>query len=594
MDFDPRDHDPRNPGDEHIYGSRWGEDAREIESRDRERETCEHDPRDLFVRSVDLPRGTERELVQDARERLYEVNCEDARMLATVGTFRVVAEGDLERFPDAHDSIEHLREEGLIRSVSAGHNEEALVLTDEGYAVLDSHRRDVEDRERQEFHAGVSRPRELQHDSQLFNAYLGIEEGLREQGAQFERVVLEVDLKREYQAFLQEHNRGRKDSDGRPDRAESEIAEWAREHDLPYFDDQVHFPDFRIEYELRRPRAPRRRRGDDGQLSRKPRGLAYSSGLHMCRVEGARRRTVPAARLGVVMACVRDSVTADRTQAVEGFGFTERQARFLVAVMVYGGAFLERQYCSFASIAHGQKTHDFIRKLIDRNYVTAITPGALHRGRLFHLHFKPLYGAIGEANNRNRRPATLGRMIERLMLLDAVLADRRHTWLGTERDKVAHFRSTFTEPNRMPDLPYVAFGEGAQKTVRYFPDKFPIGLERDYGRRNVFLYLMTSEVPSAFRMFLFRHGDLLSSSRYWTIRILVPHRFRKAKALYRFALRDEYATPLPYTGERPRVRVSASEGDRGRHEGARLLRPDRGQATVHSEPISSALSHVAN
>jgi hypothetical protein len=25
---------------------------------------------------------------------------------------------------------------------------------------------------------------------------------------------------------------------------------WAHEHDLPYFDEQVHFPDFRIEYEL--------------------------------------------------------------------------------------------------------------------------------------------------------------------------------------------------------------------------------------------------------------------------------------------------------------------------------------------------------
>jgi hypothetical protein len=63
-------------------------------------------------------------------------------------------------------------------------------------------------------------------------------------------VVLEGDLKREYQSFLQEHNRGRSDSDGRPDRDPREIEEWAHEHDLPYFDDRVHFPDFRIEYEL--------------------------------------------------------------------------------------------------------------------------------------------------------------------------------------------------------------------------------------------------------------------------------------------------------------------------------------------------------
>src|SRR2546430_17555582 len=37
-------------------------------------------------------------------------------------------------------------------------------------------------------------------------------------------------------------------SDGHPDRTADEIREWAHEHDLPYFDDEVHFPDLRIEY----------------------------------------------------------------------------------------------------------------------------------------------------------------------------------------------------------------------------------------------------------------------------------------------------------------------------------------------------------
>jgi len=41
----------------------------------------------------------------------------------------------------------------------------------------------------------------------------------------------------------------RGDADGRPDRNAHEVEEWAHEHDLPYFDDQVHFPDLRIEYE---------------------------------------------------------------------------------------------------------------------------------------------------------------------------------------------------------------------------------------------------------------------------------------------------------------------------------------------------------
>lgn len=95
-----------------------------------------------------------------------------------------------------------------------------------------------------------SRMRELSHDSQLYAAYLREANRLREQGAHIHRIVLDTELKREYQQWLQDHNRGRSDSDGRPDRDRAEIEDWAREHDLPCFDGSVQFPDFRIEYEL--------------------------------------------------------------------------------------------------------------------------------------------------------------------------------------------------------------------------------------------------------------------------------------------------------------------------------------------------------
>ena len=42
-------------------------------------------------------------------------------------------------------------------------------------------------------------------------------------GADIHRVVLENDLKAEYQEFLQERNRDRDDADGRPDRTLDEI-----------------------------------------------------------------------------------------------------------------------------------------------------------------------------------------------------------------------------------------------------------------------------------------------------------------------------------------------------------------------------------
>lgn len=76
---------------------------------------------------------------------------------------------------------------------------------------------------------------------------------------------------------------------------------------------------------------------------------------------------------------------AARLQAIAAFGFTDRQARFLLEVLLHSGVFLERQYCQFAGIAHGQKTTNFIKALIDRRLASPITPGKLHRGRMFHL-----------------------------------------------------------------------------------------------------------------------------------------------------------------------------------------------------------------
>jgi hypothetical protein len=230
------------------------DDARDRESRDGRPRVCEdrdrdtQDARDGLMRDLDLPLGEERELVVH-RDRVYELKGEDSRTLAAVGAFRVVPEHDLDT---DHDTVEHLRDEGLLETVDLGQGERGLTLTREGRDVLDAHSLAREDGPSQAFYAGVSRERELDHDSHLHSTYRQEEARLRHghDGLEVTRVVLDHDLKREYQEFLQEHNRGRPDSDGRPDRDEHEIREWARDHDLPYFDGQVHYPDYRIEYEV--------------------------------------------------------------------------------------------------------------------------------------------------------------------------------------------------------------------------------------------------------------------------------------------------------------------------------------------------------
>ena len=191
------------------------------------------------------------------RDRVYELNGEECRTLATVGAFRVVPERDLADRRDEpsgwDETLAHLQDLGLVHTVALGDHEQGLTLTDRGLDLLEANRRSGADEDGQAFHAGVGKVRELHHDSHLFAAYRLTEARLRDQhggAAEVGRVVLEGDLKREYQSFQQDHNRDRSESDGRPDRDQDEIREWARQHDLPYFDSQVHFPDFRVEYEV--------------------------------------------------------------------------------------------------------------------------------------------------------------------------------------------------------------------------------------------------------------------------------------------------------------------------------------------------------
>jgi len=150
------------------------------------------------------------------------------------------------------DTLENLHDQRLVEAVELGDGERGLLLTTDGRDLLDAHSRERDGEPSQTFYAGVSRSREIEHDSNLYATFRQEEARLRDEHDSLEirRVVLEQDLKREYQEFLQEHNRDRADSDGRPDRNEHEIRDWAQEHDLPYFDGQVHFPDYRIEYEV--------------------------------------------------------------------------------------------------------------------------------------------------------------------------------------------------------------------------------------------------------------------------------------------------------------------------------------------------------
>ena len=233
----------------------------------------------------------------------------------------------------------------------------------------------------------------------------------------------------------------------------------------------------------------------------------------------------------------------ERVARVQLHGFTERQAGFLVTVMLHAGVCVGRQYCTYAGMAHGRNVCEFFDRLVARGFATA-RPCGHHRAHVFHVHRKALYRAIGEPNNRHRRPTTLARAIERLMILDAVLAEPHRTWLATEQEKVTYFTLTHRIPPR--DLPSLTFRSEDAETVRYFTDKLPIGLDDD-GRTHVFLYLLTQDVPVEFRAFLERHAELLRALPAWRIRLLVPLHKKDAMRLYTAAFQEHLASPLRLT-----------------------------------------------
>jgi hypothetical protein len=217
------------------------------------------DPRDIFSRDLNLPRSSSRRPVRD-RSDVYDLRESEVRILATTGAFRVVPAHELRdhhgRPADPRDGdLRHLRELGLVRTVPhvvEGRKTALVTLTERGRDLLESHRERDRDEPQQAFYAGIVKPRELAHDAELYRAYVDASDRLRDRGGEVRRVVLDYELKRDYQRFLRDLNREHRRDHQREregQEREREIAQWAREHDLPFIDGHVHFPDVRIEYE---------------------------------------------------------------------------------------------------------------------------------------------------------------------------------------------------------------------------------------------------------------------------------------------------------------------------------------------------------
>jgi hypothetical protein len=213
---------------------------------DRDRASTRAD--EVLTRGLALPRGEAREIVE-CRGREYQLNGSEAGVLATVGAFRVVATADLGQDRHGHDpwhgDFRALRDQGLLAYdtlIDRHGTQHVISLTREGKALLDDHAVRHDGRA-QTYYAEAVKPRELAHDARLYAAFRAEADRIERDGGRVTRIVLDHELKRDYQQYL-----NRDDREDHTD-LEADRAAFAAAHHLRVVDDHLALPDLRIEYE---------------------------------------------------------------------------------------------------------------------------------------------------------------------------------------------------------------------------------------------------------------------------------------------------------------------------------------------------------
>jgi hypothetical protein len=227
---------------------------------------------------------------------------------------------------------------------------------------------------------------------------------------------------------------------------------------------------------------------------------------------------------------------AERVQAVVDYGFTEREAKFLVLVMRHAGLCVKRQYANFAGIANGgDRCNALFTKLTRRGFAAAVD--CIHnRARLFHVHNKPLYHAIGEGLSRYRRTVPARAVAERLMRLDAALINPELNWLTTRSEKVVHFAMAASRSLES------SARLRAQSAIDAFPGAFPVGV--DETGRAVVVYVATRPWTDDFRSFLVGHIPWLAVTPTWMLRIVFSSALRRVVPDYQRAVHEELESQL--------------------------------------------------
>jgi hypothetical protein len=185
---------------------------------------------------------------------------EEKELLREAGRFRVVRTADLRevlyngKARPLENDLRYLRDKGLVATAHINlrrdqkrrtiERVEVVTLTKEGRSLL-VHQGDLP--RDQKIYAGLVKPREVEHDSQIYRAYRKEAEKIAERGGTNLRVRLDFEIKADVQKAIYAERKAV------PARDMAEIKEQvARQFDLPFVDGGIQIPDARIEYDLPR------------------------------------------------------------------------------------------------------------------------------------------------------------------------------------------------------------------------------------------------------------------------------------------------------------------------------------------------------
>ena len=179
------------------------------------------------------------------RDRGYSLSPSEIKSMVELGKFRVIAEDDLgeylfggERKP-LESGIQNLVRQGLVRRGTfqgpEASSRELLTLTERGHGLLRANQPVSPD---QITYSGFVKPREANHDADLYRLYQKEAAKIENKGGRVRRVVLDCEIKRKVNRDL-----AKLGSQARP--------EIAARHGLQVVRNKIPIPDLQIEYETR-------------------------------------------------------------------------------------------------------------------------------------------------------------------------------------------------------------------------------------------------------------------------------------------------------------------------------------------------------